>query len=240
MCKFTCVPTNWGPFHVGVQDKHIKNMSCGGVRPHAKQAEMSSTQALLDALFSCQGSGPGKRLSVLKTIGGEDPCGGRATLNTAESVWQSWTKHQQCYHICEVQTSVCLELQRDISRLAKIFDSARHSWHQVHKQFAILVSWTSGATVWEWDSTGDIYGIWQPEYEDIWLQCALRQNSSSRAGTVVREEDYKAQPSKSHRLRDSVSPRISRADRRPPSHTQSPFCSAVENCVPSISSKEYI
>lgn len=49
----------------------------------------------------------------------------------------------------------------------------------------------------------------------------LRQTSSSRAGTAVREEDYKVQPSKSHWLRSSVSPWINHADSRPPSFIHS-------------------
>lgn len=70
-CRLTCVPTNQRSFHVYIQDKHIKNMSCGGVGPHAKHAGKSSAQALLEALFSCQESGPWKMFSIVKAIAGE-------------------------------------------------------------------------------------------------------------------------------------------------------------------------
>lgn len=69
LCRLTYVPTNRGSFHMYVQHKHIKNMSCGGVGPHAKHVGKSSAPAL----FSCQGSGPWKRFSVVKAVVGEGP-----------------------------------------------------------------------------------------------------------------------------------------------------------------------
>ena len=59
-CRFTCILTNRGPFHVSVQDKHIKNMSCGEVGPHAKQAENSSAEHSLKLFLAARGPDPGR------------------------------------------------------------------------------------------------------------------------------------------------------------------------------------